>query len=391
MDIIVKNSFVDMIRDGYPLITSDMVDYQYSVDDEGKTALLFDRNRRYLATAYIGKQNKGLAWVYSYSRIEKLNYDFLQRKIAIAFDNREKIFNSKTTTAFRLFNTIGDGIGGLTIDYYAGFVLLNWYNIGIFNYKDDIVDIIRNLFDVKGIYQKVRFKSKEHYANHVWGEKTPEDFYVLENRVKYNIDFEDGNMVGIFLDQRDVRKFLTGKFSENKTVLNTFSYTGAFSIACLAGNAQKTTSVDLAKRSLEWTKSNIKVNDFDVDQQDVIVEDVFNYFNYANRKKLKFDIIILDPPSFARSKKRTFSVLKNYTELIESILPLVNENGYIIASSNNSQLTSQNFKRMITRALKNNDIEYNFQKLYRLPEDFKVMGGFPEGNYLKVFVVKVGK
>ena len=114
-------------------------------------------------------------------------------------------------------------------------------------------------------------------------------------------------MFGVFLDQRNVRKVIRDKYAEGKSVLNTFSYTGAFSIAAALGGASKTTSVDLANRSKSKTIEQFSVNGIDYDAHDIIVEDVFNYFKYAVRKQLSFDMVILDPPSFARSKKHTFS------------------------------------------------------------------------------------
>ena len=105
-----------------------------------------------------------------------------------------------------------------------------------------------------------------------------------------------------------------------KNILNTFSYTGAFSVASALGGAKKTSSVDLAKRSLIKTKEQFAINNINLDKQNIIIEDVFNYFKYAIRKKLLFDVVIVDPPSFARSKKIIFSVAKDYTKLLKEVI-----------------------------------------------------------------------
>lgn len=391
MDILIDKDFVEKYKKGYPILSSDFIDYKYNSDDEGKTVKLLDDKHKYIATAYLGKQNKGLGWVFSKNRRELFDSSFIQGKIKQALAEREVFFNDNSTNAFRLFNSYGDGIGGLTIDYYDGFLLIYWYNKGIFKFADSVINTLISELQPRGIYQKIKFDytKEESYENHIYGEKASESFYILENRAKYCVDFDDGDMVGIFLDQRDVRKLLTGNFSKDKTLLNTFSYTGAFSVASLVGLSGETTSVDLAKRSLPRTIANLEVNDFKVKDQKIVVEDVFNFFKYAFRKELVYDIVILDPPSFAKSKKRSFSVLKDYSELVNSIVPLVKEKGYIFASTNNSKLSIVNFKRMLIKGLDDSQRKYKLQKIFRLPADFKVDDSYKEENYLKVVLIKL--
>ena len=120
--------------------------------------------------------------------------------------------------------------------------------------------------------------------------------------MNFAVYLNDGAMVGVFLDQRNVRKQIRDKYAKGRTVLNMFSYTGAFSVFAALGGASKTTSVDLANRSLSKTIEQFSVNEVDYEAQDIIVEDVFLYFKYAAKKKMKFDMVVLDPPSFARSK-----------------------------------------------------------------------------------------
>src|SRR5690606_9383885 len=124
-------------------------------------------------------------------------------------------------------------------------------------------------------------------------------------------------MVGVFLDQREVRKTIKDRYAKGKNMLNTFSYTGMFSVFATLGGANKTTSVDLANRSKGKTIEQFAINGIDFEAQDIIVEDVFHYFKYAARKQLTFDLVILDPPSFARSKKHTFSANKDYKDLLK--------------------------------------------------------------------------
>ena len=165
------------------------------------------------------------------------------RKIKSAAKYREGFYSNKHTTAFRVFNGEGDGIGGLTIDYFAGFYLITWYSIGIYRFKKAILEALQHSVDYKGIYQKKRFDAKGQYLDDtddfICGEKAPEPLIVKENGVNFAIYLDDGAMVGVFLDQRDVRRTILEKYAKGKTVLNTFSYTGAFSVFAALGGAKK--------------------------------------------------------------------------------------------------------------------------------------------------------
>jgi len=200
---------------------------------------------------------------------------------------------------------------------------------------------------------------------------------------------DDGWMTGIFLDQKEVRGSLVDGDAVGKKVLNMFSYTGAFSVAAAVGGALSTVSVDLAKRSLEKTKEQFEINGLSLENNKIVVMDTFEYFKYAKRKGLTFDYIILDPPSFARNKKKTFSVAKNYGELIEGSLDLLNAKGTIIASTNAANLTLEKYKKMVEKVLQSRGVSYQITHIYRLPSDFSVSEHFKEGNYLKVLKIEV--
>jgi 23S rRNA (cytosine1962-C5)-methyltransferase len=199
---------------------------------------------------------------------------------------------------------------------------------------------------------------------------------------------DDGAMVGVFLDQRDVRKTIRDKYAKGKTTLNTFSYTGAFSVFAAVGGAKNTTSVDLAKRSLAKTKEQFKINGINLDEQNIIVEDVFNYFKYAVRKNLSFDIVVVDPPSFARSKKRTFSANKDYVKLLKEVIAITAKDGLIVASTNAANFNMKTFKDFIKTAFTQLNIKYKVEEVFSLPKDFKVLNEFKESDYLKVVFIR---
>jgi len=390
--LILDHTFVRSYSNGYPLITKEaLLDWQ-KVTDEGTIIDLYDTKKKFIAKGYYGRQNKGYGWVLSARKEEKIAVSFFNAKIKAAISYRKDFFLSQETTAFRVLNGEGDGIGGLTIDYFDGYYLLTWYSIGIYTFKDDILEALQASVDYKGIYQKKRFDTKGQYLDDthdfICGEKAPEPLIVKEKGANFAVYLDDGAMVGVFLDQREVRKTIRDKYAKDKTMLNTFSYTGAFSVFAALGGAKKTTSVDLANRSRAKTQEQLRINQIDVEAQDIIVEDVFNYFKYAVRKKLSFDLVVLDPPSFARSKKHTFSAAKDYTELLKEAIQITSKSGVIVASTNASNFDMQRFKGFIDQAFKALHGKYSIEETFSLPKDFRVSEKFKEGNYLKVVFIR---
>ncbi|QED46674.1 class I SAM-dependent rRNA methyltransferase [Cytobacillus dafuensis] len=387
----VKSTFVKGLQSGNPLITEDCIANIPNGLAEGQIISFFDEKNRFIAKGYYGKQNKGIGWILSRDQQEQIDQVFFERRIKQAMDCRKIFFDDPDTSAFRIFNGEGDGIGGLTIDFFAGFYLVTWYSEGIYHFKNEVIEALLNVAEVKGIYEKKRFAMKGTYLeddDFVTGERAAFPLIVKENGINFAVYLNDGAMVGVFLDQRNVRKAIRDKYAKGKTVLNTFSYTGAFSVAAALGGAVKTTSVDLANRSKSKTIQQFSLNGIDYEAHDIIVEDVFNYFKYAVRKQLKFEMVILDPPSFARSKKHTFSAGKDYTGLLEEAIQITEKNGIIVASTNCSTFNMGKFKGFIEKAFNKRGIKYKILEEFSLPEDFKTKKEFQEGNYLKVAIIK---
>ena len=392
IDLIVKSEFTRDYRDGYPLISKESVVNWDDVKEEGSVINLVDEKGKFILKAYHGVQNKGYGWALSTNIDEKIDTLFFTKKIKSALEYRKDYYSDESTTAFRVFNGEGDGIGGLTIDYFDGFYLLTWYSLGIYKFKSNILEALKNSVEYKGIYQKKRFDSKGQYLgdenDFICGDVAQAPILVKENGINFAIYLDDGAMVGLFLDQKDVRKTIRDKYAKGKSILNTFSYTGAFSVAAALGGSTKTTSVDLAKRSLKKTSQQFEVNNIDSNCQDIIVEDVFNYFKYALKKKLLFDLVVLDPPSFARSKKRTFSASKDYVNLLKEAIQITKKGGIIVASTNSANFNMMTFSDFIAKAFKELNGKYEIKERFSLPKDFRVLKKFPEGNYLKVVFIK---
>ena len=343
----------------------------------------------FLGTAYLSQQNKGLGWFVSKDKVT-FNQAFFEALFRQAKEKRSAYYQDELTTAFRLFNQEGDGFGGLTVDLYGDYAVFSWYNSYVYQIRKVISEAFRQVFpEVLGAYEKIRFKGLDYESAHVYGQEAPDFFTVLENGVLYQVFMNDGLMTGIFLDQHEVRGSLVDGLAMGKSLLNMFSYTAAFSVAAAMGGASQTTSVDLAKRSRELSQAHFQANGISTDDHRFIVMDVFEYFKYAKRKGLTYDVIVLDPPSFARNKKQTFSVAKDYHKLISQSLEILNPGGIIIASTNAANVSRQKFTEQIDKGFAGRS--YQILNKYGLPADFAYNKKDESSNYLKVISMKVSK
>jgi len=393
VDLLVKPQYVYDYQNGYPLIENSTIANFDKIPKEGTIINLFEKNKKFIAKGYHGIQNKGHGWVLSYKRNESINKDFFASKILSAIEYRADFYDYQDTNAFRVLNGEGDGIGGLTIDYFDGYYLLTWYSLGIYEFRNEIIEALKVSVEYKGLYQKRRFDAKGQYLDSnndfLCGEEAPTPLIVKESGENFAVHLDDGPMVGVFLDQREVRKTIRDTYAKGKTVLNTFSYTGAFSIFAAVGGSKKTTSVDLAKRSLSKTQEQFSVNNINLDEQEIVVADIFDYFKLAIKAKKSFDMVVLDPPSFARSKKRTFSAAKDYTSLLEDAIKVTHKNGIIVASTNCSKFGIMMFRDFISKAFRNSNKKYKLEKTFFLPKDFRVKDEYQESSYLKVVFIRV--
>lgn len=377
-------------KKGYPLIQKeDLQQVPAPLPTDWLT--LIDSKGQRLAEGYLGEQNKGIGWLLSWHG--PINQSFFQQLFEISREKRTSFEKDSLTTAYRLFNGEGDGIGGVIIDRYADYAVFSWYNETLYQKKAELLTAFRTVYpDIIGAYEKIRFSTKDlPESQFLYGEQAPDPLLVTENGVQFATYLNEGLMTGIFLDQKEVRGRLVDGFAVGKTVLNMFSYTGAFSVAAAMGGAVATTSVDLATRSLPKTTEQFEVNHLNLAAQKIIVMDVFDYFKYASRKGLSYDMIILDPPSFARNKKKVFSVAKNYGELVKDSIDILTDKGTLIASTNAANLSLAKYQKMVITALQEKNVRYKITDTYQLPADFQVNPNFPEGNYLKVLFIEIEK
>ena len=274
--------------------------------------------------------------------------------LSSAIERRGVLFENPETDCFRIFNTSGDGIDGLTADYYAGYILLQYFNAEAGAMINRILpDLIKSLpVPVKGVLSKNRMTpSKDEIPDDQWksvileGDYPADGIIVLQNGVKARVDLVNGQNTGIFLDMREIRDKLN-RFYESESLnrmLNLFSYTALFSVHALKNGVRNSVNIDLSRGVLNRAKVNYELNGLKVDQRDFIYGDALDWTKQLSKKGITFDFAIFDPPTFARNKKKNFSVKKDYSDSLQRVELLI-DSGFILTSINSYTVTEQEYR-----------------------------------------------
>jgi 23S rRNA (cytosine1962-C5)-methyltransferase len=293
-------------------------------------------------------------------------------------------------TAYRWLFGEGDGLPGITADLYGAFAVVQAYMDGADELIGWLADALRDTTALRGIVIRQRASEEDERSNvrTLWGSLPPAPLVVREHGIQLYADLQAGQKTGLFLDHRENRRFVEG-LSAGRTVLNCFAYTGAFSLYALRGGARAVTSADIGKGLAEAAAANIALNGFDAGRHSFVTGDCFELLSRYAEERRQFDLIVLDPPSFAKNKQSRFAALRAYARLNALALRCVAPGGLLATASCTSQVGPEAFKDMIAAA--GASVEKRFQIIHEAgqPLDHPVPAGFPEGRYLKFVVGRV--
>ena len=371
----------------HPWIFSGAIAKKDNAIQEGDIVEVYSAQNQFLAIGYYANGSIAIRIISFTKTIIDENFWF--EKINKAFNYRIQLnVLNETTNVCRLFFAEGDGASGLILDYYDGHVVFQSHSWGIYLQKENIVSAVKKVLGntLKSIYDKSaetlqkQFAEKAHNG-FLFGKE--EEVMVKENSHVFKIDFIGGQKTGFFVDQRESRHLLS-KYCKDKTVLNTFSYTGGFSVYACAAGATTVHSVDSSKSAIELCNKNIELNNFT--NHESFVEDTFEYLKDKNNI---YDLIVLDPPAFAKSRESKHNAVQAYKRLNATAIKLIKPNGLLFTFSCSGVVDKMLFYNTITSAAI--EARRNVKILHYLgqPADHPVSPYFPEGEYLKGMVLWV--
>ncbi|HSN99342.1 MAG TPA: class I SAM-dependent methyltransferase [Candidatus Nanopelagicales bacterium] len=307
----------------------------------------------------------------------------LGRTLAAAADRRYGLAHDEGLTAFRIVNGGGDGLPGVAVDVYGEHLVVSLSSEEAERAREGILDAVYRLGTsspeeparVRGVYVKVRPKHasvivdprRDEYAPReaVRGESAPEAFTILENGLPYEVRLGEGLSTGIFLDQRENRRRLQA-LAGGARVLNLFAYTGAFTVAAVAGGARSSVTVDVSRGAMEWARRNLDAVGADPAAHVVIDADVFPWLKAAAKAGEQFDLVLLDPPSFATTKKSRFSAESDYGLLAALAFAVVAPGGRLLACTNHRGISRATFRRRLRDGAR--EAGYALEQLKDLPD-----------------------
>jgi len=357
---------------------------------EGELVKVYSSDNRYLATGHC--QIGSIAVRILTFTDEPINYSFWKKRIEKAYQKREAIGLTPTpdNNVFRLVHGEGDNLPGLVIDYYAGVAVIQFHSVGMFLEKNNIVKALSEVLgsQLTAIYDKsegtLPYKAAIEPKNgYLYGKA--ENFIALENGLKFNVDWLEGQKTGFFIDQRENRKLLE-KYAYRKQVLNMFCYTGGFSFYAMRGGAESVDSVDVSARPIKLTKKNVKLIFPGDTRHKAFAEEAFRFLEDSYNK---YDLIILDPPAFAKHQNVLNNAIQGYKKLNRKGIEVIKPGGIIFTFSCSQVMTRELFRQTVFTAAANTGRKVSVLHQLTQPADHPVSIYHPEGEYLKGLVLYV--
>ena len=373
----------------HPWIFSGAIAKMSGTPDEGDLVKVYSADGEFLAIGHYQKSSIAVR-ILSFNDIA-IDQNFWNERIASAYNYRKQLglVNNSETNCYRLVHGEGDNLSGLVIDYYNGTAVVQCHSVGMFKNLDCIANALQQTMgeQLTAIYNKsestLPFKAGiENNDGLRWGEIKTEN--ALEYGNSFFIDWIQGQKTGFFIDQRENRK-LVEHYAKGKSVLNTFCYTGGFSVYALRGGAKKVVSVDCSARAIELTDKTVAMN-FPNAEHTSVVSDTFKYLD---NNKDEFDLIILDPPAFAKHGKVLNNALQGYKRLNMKAIEQIKKGGILFTFSCSQAVSKEEFRKSVFAAAANT--KRNVRILHQLtqPADHPISIYHPEGEYLKGLVLEV--
>lgn len=356
---------------------------------EGDIVEVFSSRKEYLATGHFLRGNISVK-VFSFEQVT-VDLSFWKTKLFAAYELRKRLglIDNPTNNAYRLVFTEGDQLPGLIIDFYNGTAVIQTQSPGMDKHKPEFVQALQEIYGdkLKAVYDKSSAPppTPSPSGEGARGRGAFEPIAITETGHKFLVDIEKGQKTGFFLDQRSNRMFAQ-YYACNRKVLNAFCYSGAFSVYALKGGAKMVHSVDSSKQAIEWTKENLNLNDIPENSHEEIVADIKNFLPQTTEM---YDMIILDPPAFAKHHNVSHNALQAYIHINSEAMKKLNPGGILFTFSCSQSVSREMFRSAIQSAAINTG--KNVKIVHQLSQgpDHPISIFHPEGEYLKGLILAI--
>lgn len=386
----------------HPWVFSGAIYKLHGEPQPGDLVRVTDSQGAYLATGYYNPHSSIQVRVLTWDDAEAVDAAFWRRRIQQAIAARaeeNQLHASGVPNAYRLVNAESDYLPGLVVDRYGDWLVLQALTLGIDVRKAEIAAILMDELGARGVYERsdvdVRAKEGlEQVSGLLAGEEPPELVEIDEHGRRFLVDLRRGHKTGFYLDQRLNRLALGNllRFDADapaREVLNTFGYTGGFTVYALDGLAQRVVTVDASEDAIALAKQNVALNGFPTPDEDFVVADVFQYLRTCRDSRQQFDIIVLDPPKFAHTARQVERAARGYKDINLLAFKLLKPGGLLMTYSCSGGVSADLFRKIVFGALVDAGREAQVITTLGAGPDHPVALTFPEGNYLKGLLLRV--
>ncbi len=397
---IITKKGENWVAGGHPWIYDAEV---VSIEGEYENGSLVDaisEKGKYIGTGFISTESKIRLRLISKNANDRFDREFWKRRVKYAWDYRKTVMGEDTSCCRLIFGE-ADQFPGLTVDKFGGILVTQCLSVGIERLKDVIFPLLYEVLtedgeDIKGIYERndVAIRKLEGMEeNKGWynllGVTNPSstETEIVENGIKYTVDFENGQKTGFFLDQK-YNRLAVSKIAKDKRVLDCFTHTGSFALNAAKGGAHHVCAVDISDSAIEMAKKNAEQNGLE-DRMTFKVADVFEFLTNIENFGEKYDFIILDPPAFTKSRKTVDNAFKGYKDINYRAMKLLPRGGYLATCSCSHFMPDELFVKMLHSAAKDACVELRQIEARRQSPDHPILWNVPETDYLKFYIFQV--
>ncbi len=386
------------VRGGHPWVYAGAIRKQRDQGRPGDLAVMFDRKDRFLAVGLYDPQSPIRIRVLHQGRPEPIDHSWLLARLDAACERRRELSDSPDTNGFRVVHGENDGLPGLVVDRYDRSLVMKVYTAAWLPHLDDVLSALNALVDPLQVVLRVGRSveipeaSKLRDQKVLIGEDPVMPVIFRENGLLFEADLLRGQKTGFFLDQRENRARVE-RLASGRSVLNVFAYTGGFSVYAARGGARTVTSLDVSPPALAAAKRNFAHNQSVAGvasaRHEIAQGDAFKLLAEMRERGRTFDMVILDPPSFAKASSEVDGALRAYERIVRLGIDVLSDGGTLVAASCSSRITSEQFHRLVQDTVAKAGRSIQVLQQTGHASDHPI--GFPEGAYLKCIFATVGR
>jgi 23S rRNA (cytosine1962-C5)-methyltransferase len=359
----------------------------------GETAKIVDTKGTFLSWGAYSPASKIRVRVWSADQDRKIDREFFRVRLENAIRLRRRILHFENLNAYRLVHAESDELPGFVVDWYAGTIVVQFLTSGADLWRDIFVELLGEVIECERIYERsdVEVRRLEGLAPRKGPLVGGDNFNLVrikEGEINYWVDIRHGQKTGFYLDQR-VNRSIVRNLATDRTVLDCFAYTGGFSIAALAGGARNVVAVESSAGAIKLGRENISLNNISFDKIEWVEDDVFKALRRFRDQDKKFDMVILDPPKFAPTAAHAQRAARGYKDINLLGLKLLNPGGLLVTFSCSGGVSEELYQKIVAGAALDAEVQAKIISRLGPGADHPVALNFPEGAYLKGFVIQV--